>query len=98
MKRRYVIAVEGLSAAQEEEFIAYIREKRLGWWHWIANFWLIIDRHSSVKASDLRDKLIEIGPPPRCIVMEVGNTLGWAGRRNRSEMFDWFRKSWLPDD
>jgi hypothetical protein len=96
MTRRYVVAVEEMTKPQEEEFLAYIRSERMGWWHWISNFWLLIDRHDAVTASAIRDKLREISEPSRCLVMQVDH-ITWSGMRNDPKMFEWIKSTWKED-
>lgn len=98
MKRRFIVAVQGLKQEQETDFVAYLRKERLGWWHWIANTWLVTTKREDITAADLRDTLREIASPNRCIVIEVTGASRWSGTRDDKDMFDWIRSTWMTDD
>jgi hypothetical protein len=96
MTRRYAVAVEGMTKQQEEEFIAYLREERMPWWHWIENVWLLVDRRDTITASAIRDKLRDIAHPHRCLVMQV-EPKSWSGVRDDEKMFNWLKLVWKND-
>jgi len=100
MKRRYVVAVDRMTKKETDEFVAFLREKGLGWWHWINDFWLLVDRQDRVNAEQLREKLNEIAPERTKLVMEVREDLGWSGfgpnatGEDKNNMFRWLRDTW----
>jgi hypothetical protein len=96
MTRRFLVAVEGMAAPEEEQFIAYIRKEGMGWWHWIANIWLLVDERDTITARIIRDKLSEIAKPSRCLILEV-DPVTWSGVRNDPKMFDWMTRAWKKD-
>ncbi|MDE0334386.1 MAG: hypothetical protein OXI64_05460 [Defluviicoccus sp.] len=96
MKRRFVIAVEGLDQSQTKQVSDLFREK-YGWWHWIDGFWLVTDVSGNLNAQKIRDMIGEINPNCRRMVIEVANSGSWAGYGPNTEernMFRWIRKTW----
>jgi hypothetical protein len=103
MKNRFMIAVDGLSSSAETDFVQFLRENGLGWWHRLPNFWLITDRKQKVTAKLLRDKIKELRTEPSkgCLVMQVNEDITWAGlyaigSQGRDE-FDWLKKTWKDE-
>jgi len=98
MKRRYIVAVSGLSTDDEEKFLEFIKEKKLAWWHWIKGFWLIVDRRGQVNVTMLRDQLRRLASSRRGLVLEIPKDVTWAGFGPVKEgMFEWIKKTWKPD-
>jgi len=98
MKRRYVVCFDTLDNEKSKEITSAIKEKGLGWWHWIDNLWFITDSRGRFSAVEIRDLLKPFAPNERMIVLEInekGDT--WAGvRANDPEekMFTWFKDTW----
>jgi hypothetical protein len=46
MRRRYIVAVSGLTKDDEKLFLDFLKEKRLAWWHWIDGFWPLVSETS----------------------------------------------------
>lgn len=100
MKKRYFVAVEGLTPEQEKSLLGYFKEQGVAWWHHIANVWLIVDRKDNVSAQGIRDKIKEIatmGGP--CLIMQVHDDITWSGlyRSGRKDTFDWIKKTWTGE-
>lgn len=100
MSKKYVAAVTGLIAAEEKEFIAFLRRNGANWWHWIDNFWLIIDDNNNLTTESIRDHLMSISSAKRAIVMNLEaetEEAGWAGfaaSKDREKMFKWVHGNW----
>lgn len=93
--KRYVVAVSGLNDEDEKEFLAFIRENSLSWWHWIGNFWLLIDRDEKTSSDAIRDRLREFKSSKRCIVIENLADETWNGFGPRDkDMFGWVQRNW----
>lgn len=98
MKRRYVVCFDGLDINQSKSVTILLKDKGLGWWHWIDNVWFVTDSSGKFNASKLRDLLKAVAPNERLVVLEInesGDT--WAGiRANDPEdkMFTWFKETW----
>ena len=43
MKRRFVVAVENMTGAEDRAFVEWLRTKNLEWWHWIP--WILAGHH-----------------------------------------------------
>lgn len=98
MKKRYIVSISGNTTAQEDEkFSAYLKEKRVGWWHWLTNTWLIVESSGLVDAKDLRDKAIEIYNGKNNLVLEIpdgGNWFGYGPMTQNKDMFKWIKEYW----
>jgi hypothetical protein len=100
MKKRFLVAAEGLTKEAEGKMVEYFREKKLGWWHHVANFWLLTDASNTVTAEEIRDKIQSLrtaGSP--ILVMQVDKHRGWAGTfpNAKPDMFKWVRETWSKD-
>lgn len=99
MRRRYIVAVSGLTKDDEKLFLDFLKEKKLAWWHWIDGFWLLLDRRDAVSAVSLRDKLHELSSSRRSLVLEVGEDVTWAGfGPSKQGMFRWIKETWKKKD
>ncbi len=97
MKRRFVVTVNGLTKDQERSFIEHIRELGLAWWHWIDNFWLLVDRHDKTNVTELRDALKRFRGPSDAWFLKFPEDVTWAGlgpKTEDSDMFKWIRSTW----
>ena len=98
MTRRFIIATEGMTQLEEAAFIRYLKdEKRVGWWHHIAGFWLVVDRQNKVDAVGIRDSLKSIrATTAPTLVMEVHDDITWAGlnRPGTTATFEWLSTQW----
>lgn len=100
MKRRFFVAVSGLSAEEQERFLEFVRGKGMGWWHWISECWLLTDPKQTVTAAEIRDFLHQLSGIQRCLVMEVEPEKSWAGLGPNSppqEMFKWIKETWKKE-
>lgn len=98
--RKFAVAVEGMSKEQEKAFLAFCKSKKLGWWHWIGNFWLLLDSSDSVSVSDIRDGIKSITGSSACIVLAVRESGAWAGvskTEPKGKMFEWIRRNWFSN-
>jgi hypothetical protein len=101
MKKRFIVGLDHSTTEQDTAFREYLRASGLNWWHWISDMWLLVDPYGQFSASQLRDKLNEIYPTVRNIVIEIrsdGDT--WSGYGPKSEdknMFTWIRGKWKND-
>ena len=59
MKKRFVVCYsDNIPKEKEMHFIQFIKDNKLGWWHWISNMWLLVDSSGQMTASILRDKYV----------------------------------------
>ena len=99
MKKRFIICLnDNTTKEQDKKFIEFIKENKLGWWHWLSNTWLISDSNGKLNAPDLRSKLKEFFPNNFNMVFEFGEDQErWAGygtKNKDKDMFDWLKKNW----
>ncbi len=96
MKKRFVVAVAGLTTSETKQVSNLFRDK-YGWWHWIDGFWLLTDSSNTLTTKDIRDMIATVKPNSRRIVLEVSNSGDWSGHGPNSEkkdMFRWIRETW----
>jgi hypothetical protein len=100
MKRRFIVAADGMSKEAESSLVEFFREKRLGWWHRIPNFWLVTDRSETVTVNEIRDKIQKLRSDNArsCLVMQIYDDIDWAGLYPNSgakrDEFDWLKSTW----
>lgn len=84
--------------ASDAKFLAYIKENGLGWWHWLGDSWLLVDKSLQLTADNVRDKLNEIyGCHNMVILIRGDGTDTWAGFGPKAEergFFPWIRTNW----
>ena len=98
MKRRFLIATQGMTLEQQAKVTNRVRDRGFGWWHWIDEFWLLTTSSTDVTAVSLRDELTAIAPATRTLVMEIPEDISWAGRDGigqKNEIFDWLKATWV---
>lgn len=99
MKRRFVIAVNGLTAANEKAMQHYLLERGF-WWHWISNIWLFVTRDEKLAALEINEKIVSLQSDPalRILVMEIPEDITWVtyGNKNKKnqDMSDWLKTVW----
>ena len=103
--KKFIVALDKSSKEQNQIFVQFCKEKKVGYWHWLSNLWLITTTSEEFSAKWLRSKLREIYPNIHLMVFEIskeGDT--WAGFGPNSEdrnMFNWLKTTWnnaLTDD
>ena len=100
MKRRFIIAAEGLTTEGQRKLMELLRDRSLGWWHHIDNLWLAYTTRQDPKVSELRDQIAKLRPTGNPIlVLEVPKHVSWAGMKPSTTpgMFEWIEKNWTPD-
>lgn len=99
MRRWFVVGTESITAEQEKSFVDYIQSTRMGWWHWIPNFWLCTG-DDAPNCDVIRDKFLTIAPGKDIIVVEV-NPITWAAygpKSDKRDMFPWLNSTWSPPE
>ncbi|WP_193014287.1 MULTISPECIES: hypothetical protein [Gammaproteobacteria] len=101
MKKKFIIGLNSTTEQQIDEIKKFVKSNGFGWWSWLNNFWLLTSSKEDMSASFLRDKLQEICPGTRMLVIEMnkdGDT--WSGFGPNSEnkdMFKWMNEEWGED-
>ncbi|VVE15146.1 hypothetical protein PIN31115_02834 [Pandoraea iniqua] len=99
MRRKFVVLHKEMSEDQQKDFLAWLKDERVGWWHWLPGSWLIVDPDGQRKAEHFRNKLTALGVE-RSLIFEVSDTTAnnWAGRGPNGtgkNMFKWVKENWL---
>ncbi|SRR6266567_210134 len=98
MRKRFIVAVDDTTPAQNQAFRDFLKASSLNWWHWISNVWLLIDEAGTWNAAQLRDKAREFYPGENTFIVELRpNDDTWAGFGPNSEkrnMFNWIKQNW----
>lgn len=98
MKRRFIVASEGLSADERKQVLAYLRSHG-AWWSWIENFWLlVVEDTDDINTEKIRDHITSISKTARTLVLEIGNEIDWSGRgtpnKEGKNQHDWLKTTW----
>ncbi len=97
MKKRFIVGMDTITEEQEKAFLKYLKTTRLAWWHWIDNFWLIVDRSEKFTAEKLQNEIKKLIPLERLLVIEVKGGAPWSGFGPKTEklnMFNWLLYTW----
>jgi hypothetical protein len=100
MAKRFIVCLNSGSVEQNDKFKEYIDENGLGWWHWISNSWLLRDHSGRLNSEIIRDKLLEIYPGTRNLVIELQGPStndtwhGFGPSGEEKNMFNWLRDTW----
>ena len=98
MSKRYIVAVDSSTKEQNDAFLEFIKVHKLSWWHWLENFWLIIDSREELTVKGIRDELNKMYPRIHNLVIELSeDAKKWAGYGPSSEertMFKWLKETW----
>lgn len=97
MKKRYIVSINGdITNLEDENFSKFLKEKKVGWWHWLSNTWLIVDTQNKINAKDLRDKAKEVYNNKYNLIIDVtSNTwFGFGPNGTDKNMFKWIKENW----
>ena len=97
MKKKFIVAVDDPTAEQKKKISEFFKGN-YGWWHWIDGFWMVTDPSGELTATKIRDKIGELAPNTRCMVLEVKDSGSWAGygpSKESKNMFKWIRETWF---
>lgn len=98
MARRFSVATDPLTP---DEVKALKDALKVGaWWHWLPNYWLILDRSDRLTADAITTIINEINPRVRALVLEVED-INWSALTKKDgkgrDMADWLRNTWPLD-
>lgn len=95
MAKRFVIATDPLTADQEKALKEVLDAAR--WWHWLPNFWLVLDESESLSSEEIRDAVMRINSTARAIVIET-DSVTWAALTKKDskgrDMSTWLHNYW----
>jgi hypothetical protein len=99
MKKRFIVSVDNSSIEQQKVFMEYINKNNLGFWHYLANTWLLTDSRGVLACSELRDVVRDTFFNEHNLVIEISSTGDtWAGfgpKNDTENMFTWIKKNWI---
>ena len=79
MNKRFILCVNSSTPEQSKAFTEHLRRKGVGWWHWLANTWLIVDSTGNLTAAEIRNDAMEIFPGVYNFATELQGDDTWAG-------------------
>lgn len=95
MTRRFSLATDPLTPEEEKSLKEKL--KGLAWWHWLPNYWLIIDTKDENTVNSIRDILFNINKTKRCIVLKIDKST-WSALSKKdakgTDMCDWIKNDW----
>ena len=98
MMKRFIVLLNDSSEDKNKQFLSFIKDHKLAWWHWLINSWLLIDYSANISAAEIRDNVKSTyGEEVHSLVMELKEPGEWAGRGPMSEdknMFKWIEDYW----
>jgi len=101
MKNRFIIGLKSSTAEQNQKMIKFIEDNHMAWWHWLGDFWLLVDSEGKLSASTISNKIEEIYPGVHHLVVLLGedndNWYGFGpagGEEGQKNMFKWLHNYW----
>lgn len=98
MTKRFIVILHSATDEQNEAFLAWLREKKLGWWHWFQGSWLLATNSDSWTAAQVRDIVREKFSDVHHIVFELhegeGTWSGYGPKGENNNMFSWINDNW----
>ena len=96
MKRRFIISINGeITKENSNAFTNYLKENGMGWWHWLSNTWLVIDKNDKVDSKILRDKARDTFNAYNLVIeVKDGKWAGFGPKSENKDMFDWIKRNW----
>lgn len=97
MNKKYIVSIDGSITNQENKnFNEFLKSKKVRWWHWLSNTWLIVDSSDSLNSEELCNKSIEIFDNRRNIILDISSKKwsGYGPQEENEDMFKWFDKNW----
>lgn len=92
-----LVCFDDLTAEQSKAITLNLKEKGLGWWHWIDDVWFVVDSSGKFSAKEIRDALKSIANQKMIVVELNENGDTWAGVRADDpdqKMFNWIKEIW----
>lgn len=98
MKNRFIVCVDNSTKSQDNQFIEFLNENRLGWWHYLQNTWMIVDSSGQITITDLRDYAKEAFDNEYNMCFQLyegeGTWSGFGPTSDNRNMFKWIRENW----
>lgn len=98
MSYQFIVGLNSSTKEQNEYLLDFIKQHRMAWWHWIDNFWLLIDYDEKFSTVEVRDQLNKTHPGIHTIVIRLKEaSTNWAGfgpSSKERDMFEWLKNAW----
>ena len=97
MKKRFVVCINDSDKEKDKDFIEFIKNNNLGWWHWLSHTWFLSDSNGKLSAAEIRTKVKNIYNENNIVIElnENGDTWSGYGPKGKSRnMFDWLKRNW----
>src|SRR5258708_6015924 len=101
MNNKLLVAINPASAENEKVFRDFLQSRGWGWWHWLANFWIIDTGVLSYLPDQLSADLQRIFPAIHHFVAQLPDgALWWAYGPYTTglDMFDWLQQNLANGD
>jgi len=100
--KRFIISLNNTTRQQQKEFADYLTRTGVGFWHWLENTWLIVDRNNVFTAEQLREILDLFFPKVHNLVIQLNHYNDtWAGfgpSGDNKNMFNWLNTTWKENN
>lgn len=95
MARYFTLSTDPIQPEETRAFQEKIES--CAWWHWLPNYWLIVDPQEQLTASVIVDHLHAINPRTRALALQI-ERIEWAALTRPDEqgkdMAGWLRRTW----
>jgi hypothetical protein len=94
---RVIVVSDPLPIAQQEQFVAWLKQEGVGWNHWITGGWLLSVMPNQVDATAIRDNFTRMAPNTQVFVINVDKPDQWAAwykNENIEQAKAWLRSQW----
>jgi hypothetical protein len=90
----FVLAVQGASEAQRNAITQYLRDNGYGFWHWLADFWIVQTTTPDLQAPAFRDVIKQFLPGLVFNVFAIRPINNdWAGFGDHRSV-EWLKENW----
>jgi hypothetical protein len=95
--RRFAVGISALATEDQKAFLEFANSHGMGWWHYVSDFWLLIDWNDKVSPDQIRNFLMTSTSSKIGIVIEIIGEDNWSGFAPKDELektFAWLHKNW----
>jgi hypothetical protein len=92
---KFLFAINGASAPQQNALTEFIRAKGWQLWHWFNDIWLVTGIPEETSIEILRDEIYEIPTIKGCylLIMKFRGDISYSGWAN-PEGWPWMKENW----
>ena len=92
MKKRFILVIDNPTKEQQNAVTNFFKNQ-LAYWHWFSDVWLLTDTTNTWTVTSIRDKVHELIPGTRLLVLPIESGTVWAGV-GKTEVFKWLHNTW----